>query len=187
MKMARRLRNAFVWVAVTLWILVLALLVRSYLSLDMLSATTAGHRHIELLTIPGQLRMTVVANWPTAPEGLRYRAKIPIGQFVIFGQRPIYHEWYFPGVGITHGSARVSDPSGAAAIVTFRTIAVPLELPLLPLTIAPAWVVWQSRRRRLLRQHRLKHGLCLVCGYDLRATPQQCPECGHANTGLPSN
>jgi predicted RNA-binding Zn-ribbon protein involved in translation (DUF1610 family) len=33
-----------------------------------------------------------------------------------------------------------------------------------------------SRAKR--RQYRLLHRLCPSCGYDLRASPQRCPECG---------
>jgi hypothetical protein len=38
----------------------------------------------------------------------------------------------------------------------------------------------------LRRWHRRRHGLCLNCGYDLRGTPDRCPECGATNTTVPA-
>jgi hypothetical protein len=63
---------------------------------------------------------------------------------------------------------RVMFPHWAAALA--------LGIPPLAL-IRPVFLHVRTRRRA-------RRGLCRACGYDLRATPQRCPECG-ARAGAP--
>ena len=58
--------------------------------------------------------------------------------------------------------------------ITQRMLAIPFWATAWATAILPAITLQRFLRRR----HRLRKGLCLRCGYDIRATPDRCPECG---------
>jgi hypothetical protein len=55
-------------------------------------------------------------------------------------------------------------PSGSILISDWLIVTISALLPLL-------WIVQHVRQRP-------RAGCCQACGYDLRATPKRCPECG---------
>ena len=61
---------------------------------------------------------------------------------------------------------------------------VEVVVPIWPFTLIFAIAPSMWLRRASIRHHRVAHGLCLTCGYDLRATPDRCPECGAVTGGL---
>lgn len=81
-------------------------------------------------------------------------------------------QWRFAGVRVATGRHGVNDSPWRYK--PYWAVAVPFPLAAclaacLPLLRLAAGVARRSRARR---------GLCRACGYDLRATPGGCPECG---------
>jgi hypothetical protein len=62
--------------------------------------------------------------------------------------------------------------TGPDESMRFLLVGVPLWL--LAIVFGAAPTLWLVRRRR----HRYARGMCQRCGYDLRASPARCPECG---------
>jgi hypothetical protein len=59
---------------------------------------------------------------------------------------------------------------------SYRIVRVPCWAATLVLALLPAWAI--LRHVRSARRH--TRGQCPSCGYDLRSSPDRCPECGMA-------
>ena len=69
---------------------------------------------------------------------------------------------------------RIPYPSDIAVGGVFMVASA--TCPVLVLLDLARWMLGVPSTPR--QRDRLCHGLCLRCGYDLRATPDRCPECG---------
>jgi hypothetical protein len=94
-------------------------------------------------------------------------------------QVPLYARGKLDGVGLAFGRSGLDTGFGNYGPMSIRRefVSVPYWLPALLAALLPAvWVAFFLRRRR--RRARLRKGLCVACGYDLRAGGDRCPECG---------
>ena len=123
------------------------------------------HRSMQL-GYPFVLRLTLLCDTSLPDKG---RLETPIYKYwgTDPGNMPRFHWFPFPPVVfgyISHAGGPFEE----------RTVSIAYWLLLLPTLPLPLIAIVRHRRRR----QRETNNLCPTCGYDLRATPDRCPECG---------
>ena len=88
-----------------------------------------------------------------------------------------------PGIDLITARGWISRPPSRTVVATpsapaLVCVRISWWLPMLLTAVLPAARLLGVSLRRLRLRRRLRAGLCPACGYDLRASPRRCPECG---------
>jgi hypothetical protein len=84
---------------------------------------------------------------------------------------------WLPAIAWLHGTQSLGDRIGVALSIWagYSIVAMVLWGTVRAIIYG---VTTPHRRRRRVVERRVAAGQCVACGYDLRATPGRCPECG---------
>ena len=187
-RLGRMLLNGLIVFSLLLFVAAVVLWVRSYGGSDYVQRQTPG-----IATTHSMSHRTVSAQWTLGQIRLtrgEHTVYFPRDYFPPSHEQPAEPLWSRGRLGRGHvGWGRVEGPtlwnrlgfcryrSGSGASfydATEEGITIPAWLVALPFLIPP--LLWANTVRRGRRRRRA--GYCVRCGYDLRATPERCPECG---------
>jgi hypothetical protein len=166
-----------------------------WLALAVLWAWTRNHHVVVTSGIRGRLayvaawtegvRLDLVSNWPTRERlqtsGGDFRQWHPHAEILSAGTMAVRFDP--PGLARESGVACFCLNGGPWRSRPYRGVVLrwwPLFLLTGFMPAGRAAELWTHRKRRR-REGRLRAEVrCVRCGYDLRATPEGCPECGTA-------
>ena len=154
--MKRRLHTLLALLCVLLCVAVAALWARSHTHLTALVPVRTDRHLYGVSIIRGGV---YIARVPKAPNVLQHRlVHQPLDPLAVYLTTPRR----FAGFGYV----RPSEGLPMLRLPAWFVLLVPMTY-----LLAIGWGRARKRRRRAA-------GLCPACGYDLRATPGRCPECG---------
>jgi hypothetical protein len=85
------------------------------------------------------------------------------------------------GLQLANAKARGNLPAKPASVTPPVDRSAPHAAATAAAGLPPALWIAAAVHRLARRRRRKINGLCAGCGYDLRATPGRCPECGSAH------
>jgi len=170
--MTRRLPNLLTPLSLLLCAAVVALWARSYENPAPFEWWSPGPRGFEFRVRGAYARRGAagfyVGDYPAGLSG---------GTYPLVYHRSRSERQWSPGAGTLGFAAVGVDTYGGGTGVRWHEWRAPCWFLLL-VTVTPA--AWRARRV-VSGVRRRRVGLCPACGYDLRATPNRCPECGSAS------
>ena len=171
--MLRRIRTLASILSLLLMLAAAALWVRSYRTEDLVGYNRKGVGSLSAWSRDGRLAL-----WHDRYEQLGILQRRRVGWE--YEANPMRKPGRWPdGTPGFWGFVAERDQRGQDA---YRAVAIPLWALAALFAIPPAMGIWARARRRAAQ----RLGLCPVCNYDLRATPDRCPECGTPASKTPA-
>ena len=164
--MRRRLFNLALWMSLAMCVAIGGVAVRSIWYVDRWSIPRSDVNWT-VTTEGGQVYVSwpdVSRNWPTGPAVIRKFAGVTIIDESWVSLEGPYHRRRTP----------------FRSIDGFVLPGTQVWFPIWPLIVLTALSPAAMLIGRLRSSRRVRSGCCRTCGYDLRATPELCPECGAA-------